>query len=151
MIASIKPSRASVFSIDQITLRSGSIGGATSSLRDNPRELFVSLPGVASAQNITIELSNFRDARGGVVAASVPLSVGLLTGDTNGDRAVNSGDATQTRNRSGQTINATNFRSDVNLDGAINSADATVIRTNFGTAIPTGAPAPPSSRQQLAQ
>ena len=60
----------------------------------------------------------------------------VLVGDTNGDGFVNSGDALQTRNRSGQTTDATNFRFDVNTDGSINSGDVTVVRANSGTSLP---------------
>jgi hypothetical protein len=56
-------------------------------------------------------------------------------GDSNGDATVNSGDAQQTRNRSGQAINTATFRSDVNLDGTINSGDATVVRSRSGQSI----------------
>ena len=38
------------------------------------------------------------------------------------------GDALQTRNRSGQATDETNFRSDVNADGFVNSGDTTVVR-----------------------
>jgi hypothetical protein len=57
-------------------------------------------------------------------------------GDTNGDRFVNSGDALQTRTRSGQATDATNFRSDVNADGFINSGDTTLVRARSGTFVP---------------
>jgi hypothetical protein len=49
---------------------------------------------------------------------------------------VNSADALQTRNRSGQTTDATNFRSDLNIDGAINRGDALVVRSRSGNFIP---------------
>ena len=62
--------------------------------------------------------------------------MGVLVGDTNGDSFVNSGDALQTRNRSGQATDATNFRSDVNADGFVNSGDTTLVRTRAGTFLP---------------
>ncbi len=62
--------------------------------------------------------------------------MGVLVGDTNGDRSVNAGDALQTRNRSGQTTDATNFRSDVNTDGFVNSGDTTVVRARSGSSLP---------------
>ena len=54
---------------------------------------------------------------------------------------VNAGDALQTRNRSGQATNATNFRSDVSLDGIVNSGDTTIVRSKSGNSV-IGAPAP---------
>jgi hypothetical protein len=59
-----------------------------------------------------------------------------LVGDTNADRVVNSGDALQTRNRSGGAASSTNFRSDVNADGAVNSGDTSIIRTHSGDFLP---------------
>jgi hypothetical protein len=64
------------------------------------------------------------------------VNMGVLIGDTSGDRFVNTGDALQTRNRSGQATDATNFRSDVNADGFVNSGDTTAVRARSGTALP---------------
>src|SRR5204862_1281945 len=64
----------------------------------------------------------------------VPMNV--LMGDTNGDALVNAGDALQTRNRAGQVITATNFRSDVNADGFVNSGDTFIVRARSGTFLP---------------
>ena len=47
-------------------------------------------------------------------------------------RFVNSGDSLQTRNRSGQVTDATNFRSDVNVDGTVNSGDSFIVRFEIG-------------------
>jgi hypothetical protein len=70
----------------------------------------------------------------------------VLLGDSNGDLSVNSADAQQTRNRSGQLVDTTNFRSDVNVDGVVNSADATVVRRQSGHA-PARTAAPVASDQ----
>ncbi len=72
----------------------------------------------------------------GNFSASVWGRMGVLIGDTNGDRFVNAGDTTQTRNRSGQATTATNFRSDVNADGFINSGDTLVVRSRSGNFLP---------------
>jgi len=56
-------------------------------------------------------------------------------GDVNGDGEVNAGDVLQTRNRSGQTLDANSFRSDVNTDGDLNSGDASIVRSQSGRAI----------------
>ena len=60
----------------------------------------------------------------------------FLTGETNADRVVNSGDVLQTRNRSGQTTDSTNFRSDVNADGAVNTGDTLLVRAHSGDFLP---------------
>jgi hypothetical protein len=49
---------------------------------------------------------------------------------------LNSGDAIQTRGRSGQPADATNFRSDINADGSINSGDTLLVRANAGAFVP---------------
>ncbi len=102
----------------------------------DPHEYVVNLQGVASQQNITISLSSVVDTAGHVIAASVPVTMGVLPGDTNGDGFVNAGDSLQTRNRSGQASTNANFRSDVNIDGFINSGDTTVVRNRSGNFVP---------------
>jgi len=69
-------------------------------------------------------------------AGTTTATMGVLVGDSNGDGTVNSGDAQQTRNRSGQTADGTIFRSDVNTDGTVNSGDAFIVRDRSGTGLP---------------
>ncbi|MDQ6655474.1 MAG: dockerin type I repeat-containing protein [Verrucomicrobiota bacterium] len=99
-----------------------------------------------SGATITIPLTNVGNAQtiyvavNGVTSGSsmgtvvVPMS--LLLGDVTGDGTVNSADLTQTRARSGQGLDGTNFRSDITVDGLINSADATAVRSNSGNSLP---------------
>lgn len=110
-------------------------GAVTSSaIASNPHQFVVELSNIANAQTITLTLSDVQDSFGNrTPTLSVPLA--LLAGDVNGDGAVNSADATATRNRSGEQTNATNFRADLNGDGSINSADATIARNNSGHAM----------------
>ncbi len=93
----------------------------------------VNLTGVTNAQRITVTLLSVSD---GTNTGDVGVPLGVLVGDTNGDGSVNAGDSLQTRNRSGQPTNTTNFRSDVNADGLVNSGDATVVRAKSGTSLP---------------
>jgi hypothetical protein len=62
--------------------------------------------------------------------------MGLLIGDTNGNRTVNAADVAQTKARLGQEVDATNFRSDVNVNNSINAADSAIIKGHLGTSIP---------------
>jgi hypothetical protein len=105
---------------------SSSSGGGTTTVT-------VNLTGVTNAQRITVTLLGVNN---GTSTGNVGAQMGLLIGDTNGDRFVNSGDSLQTRNRSGQAIDGTNFRSDVNVDGFINSGDAFIVRARSGTSVP---------------
>ena len=113
------------------TVTSGS--GAVASAKTNGNQLIVNLAGVANAQTTTVMLANVSD---GSTTNDVVIPVSFLLGDTNGDRAVNSGDALQTRARSGQVLDSTNFRSDVNVDGALNTGDATIVRNQAGAFLP---------------
>lgn len=106
--------------------------GSVSSFSASGTEVTVNLTGVANAQTIVITLAGVND---GTVTGTASVSMGVLIGDSNADRLVNSGDAIETRNRSGQVVDSTNFRSDPNTDGTINSGDATIVRSKSGTTL----------------
>jgi len=92
--------------------------------------LTIPLTNVANAQTINVTLNNVN----GSTNLTIPMS--LLIGDVDGDGFVNSGDALQTRNRSGQATDTTNFRSDVNADGFVNSGDTVIVRARSGAFLP---------------
>ena len=91
----------------------------------------VDLAAVANAQVLSVALIN---TKVGTNVGTVDLPVGILRGDTNANRTVNSGDSTQTKARAGQTASAANFRSDVNEDAVINSGDSNIVKASAGTA-----------------
>lgn len=93
----------------------------------------VNLTAVANAQTLGITLVNVNNGNG---SANVAISMAVLVADTSANGVVNSGDALQTRSRSGQAADAVNFRSDVNVDGVVNSGDALLVRARSGTALP---------------
>ena len=68
-----------------------------------------------------------------VIIASA--SMGVLVGDTNGDGSVNSADIGQTKTKSGQTVDGSNFREDLNIDNSINSADVSLVKSRSGTGL----------------
>ena len=94
----------------------------------------VNLTGVANAQTVAVNLSNVTDEFSQVLA-NTTVNASFLLGDTNGDRMVNAGDAVQTRNRAGQAVDETNFRSDVNLDAFLNSGDTLTVRGQSGNSV----------------
>jgi hypothetical protein len=102
-------------------------------------DMLVPLTGVSDQQRLTITATNVTPVSGAMLSTA-SVQMGFLLGDTNGDtntdRAVNSGDAQQARNRSGRVTDGTNFRSDVNRDGVINSGDATIVRSASGHSVP---------------
>jgi hypothetical protein len=112
-------------------LVSEGIGTATHSVSGS--DVIVNLTGVPDVQRIAVTLTGVSN---GTTTANVRIPMGVLVGDVNGDRVVNSGDALVTRNRSGQQADAANFRSDVNADGTVNGGDVIVVRGRAGNALP---------------
>jgi hypothetical protein len=109
----------------------GSLPLASSML--DGRTLTVSLSSVPDAQRIRLNLLSASD---GTNSGDISVPIDFLVGDVNGDRVVNSGDALQTRSRSGQATDTTNFRADVNVDGNVNSGDAIAVRSRSGNFLP---------------
>ena len=116
-----------------VTPGSGGTGTASGSPIIAGNHVIVDLRNVSNGQLLTVSLIQVND---GSPMHDVSVQMGVLIGDSNGDGTVNSGDAQQTRAKSGQTLDATNFRSDFNTDGSINSADATNVRSRSGTSLP---------------
>jgi hypothetical protein len=106
-------------------------GTATSSVAGNV--VTIDLTGVTNAQRLGVTISSVND---GTNLGSILVPMGVLVGDTNQSGVVNAGDTVQTRARSGQTADGTNFLSDVNIDGTINSGDQIQVRSRSGTALP---------------
>ena len=120
-----------------VTVSSASVVGGTGSVAsatgNGTSVITVNLTGVTNQQVLTVSLNGVTGPGG---SGNVSVSMGVLVGDMNGNSTVNSGDTIQTRGRSGQTADATNFRSDVNADGVINSGDQIAVRSRSGTSLP---------------
>ena len=112
-----------------VTGGSGSVTGVTIS----GNTVTVNLTGVLNAQTTSVKLNNVSYGFG---TGNITVS-GRVTGDTNGDRVVNAGDSTQTRNRSGSLTDGATFRSDVNLEGVVNSGDTSIVRGAAGMGLST--------------
>ena len=95
----------------------------------------VSLTNVTDAQKITTTLSNLTDAFSQALP-NINVSMNVLLGDTNGNKAVNSTDVAQTKLQSGLPLSAANFRSDVTVSGTINSSDVTLVKSQSGAGVP---------------
>lgn len=98
----------------------------------DPHEYVVNVTGVRNAQVINITLTGITDTVGNT-SPSVTAPMGVLVGDTNSDRSVNSADIGQVKSQSGHTLDGTNFREDLNCDGDINSADISFVKSTSGT------------------
>ena len=121
-----------------VTSGSASVTSGTGSVAGTPsfsaNTMIVNLTGVSNAQVLTVKLSGVTDPYAHVLP-DMTITAAFLLGDTNANGAVNSGDATQTRNRSGESTAAANFRSDVNTDGAVNGGDAIIVKNQSGSGI----------------
>jgi hypothetical protein len=103
------------------------------------KEVHVFLNGIDNAQRITITLSGAQDENAQTYP-DITADMGVLLGDTNADASVNSGDITQTKGQSGQTVGASNFREDLNVDNALGSGDITTVKGATGTGLPPAGP-----------
>ena len=115
-----------------VTSGIGSVAG-TPGLSGNT--MTVELTGVANAQKITVTLSGLMDSSAQTLS-DTPVSMNVLIGDTNGNKAVNSSDVSQTKQQSGLSVTSTNFRSDVNVSGSITASDIAQVKANTGHAVP---------------
>ena len=86
----------------------------------------VPLTNVANAQKIALTLSNVSDQ---VNTNDVIVPIGVLLGDTTGNGNVNASDVSQTKAKSGQPVDATNFRNDVTVNGSINASDVSLVKS----------------------
>jgi hypothetical protein len=112
-----------------VTSGSGSVG----SFSVSGAVVTVNLTGVTNAQRITVTLGNVDD---GTNVGDLPVSMGVLAGDTNENGAVSAADVSQTKAQSGQTATAANFREDVNVSGSISAGDVALVKANSGTVLP---------------
>ncbi len=135
-----------VTTVDNATVQQGTATKSSTTVGPNPNQYTVNLTNVSNAQRVIVRLDGVRNAAGANLT-DVEGHLSVLVGDTNGDGRVNIGDTNQTKNRSGQPTDATNFRSDVNLlDGAVNSGDTIIVRNNSGNALPPSNVNPPPAR-----
>ncbi|MFZ3375968.1 MAG: dockerin type I domain-containing protein [Chthoniobacterales bacterium] len=107
--------------------------GSVSSFSVSGSEVTVNLTGVTNVQRITVTLMNVND---GTHMGNVPVSMGVLVGDVNGNAAVSAADVALTKSQVGATVSGSNFREDVNANGVINSVDVALVKSTVGTALP---------------
>jgi uncharacterized MnhB-related membrane protein len=67
---------------------------------------------------------------------NVPVSMGVLVGDVNGNALVNASDVSLTKSQVGQPVSSSNFREDVNANGTISATDVALVKSDVGTALP---------------
>ena len=122
--------------VNSVTVGSAAVTsgtGSVSSFSVSGSQVTVNLTGVTNAQRITVTLFNVND---GTNSGDVPVSMGVLVGDVNGNAVVNASDVSLTKSQVGQPVSGSNFREDVNANGLINSVDVAQVKANVGTALP---------------
>ena len=115
--------------VGRVSVTSGT--GRVSSFSVSGPQVTVNLTGVANVQRITVTLFNVNDG-----TRNVPVSMGVLVGDVNGNATVNVSDVSLTKAQVGQPVTGSNFREDVNANGSISVADVAQVKANVGTALP---------------
>jgi hypothetical protein len=113
---------------------SSGTGSVSSSSGSGTITITVDVTGVTNAQVITVTLTNVHS---GSINADVSVPMGVLFGDTNGNGSVNSTDVSQTKLRTGQSLDSSNFRTDVNVSNSINATDVSSVKLRVGTALPS--------------
>ena len=121
---------AVTFANAAVTTGAGSVSGSSGS---GTTTVTVNLTGVTNAQTIKVTLLGVTD---GVNTGDLTVPMGMLLGDTNGNRSVNASDITQTKIQSGQAATGSNFRTDVNVNGVVNASDVSLVKVRSGTALP---------------
>src|SRR5207237_3308210 len=123
---------ATTVTVETASVTSGT-GSVSSFTGSGTSQVTVNLTGVTNVQRITVTLFNVND---GTHMGNVPVSMGVLVGDVNGNAVVNSSDVSLTKSQVGQAVSGSNFREDVNANGVINSVDVAQVKANVGTALP---------------
>jgi hypothetical protein len=120
-----------------VTVQSASVTSGTGMVSSfsgsGTSQITVNLTGVTDAQRITMTLHGVNN---GTTTGDVPISMGVLVGDVNGNALVNSSDVSLTKAQSGQPVTTSNFREDVNASGTISSTDVAIVKSEVGTALP---------------
>ena len=133
-------SQALVFAFsDNVVSGNASVTGGTGSILGSPifnaNTMTVNLTGVTDVQKVTITLSNVMNSFAQVLP-NTAVSMNVLSGDVTGNKTVNASDVSQTKAESGQTVDATSFRTDVSANGVINASDVSLVKSKSGSGLP---------------
>jgi N-acetylneuraminic acid mutarotase len=118
--------------LDNAVVTSGT-GMVSSFSGSGTTQITVNLTGVTDVQRITMTLIGVND---GTHMGNVPISMGVLVGDANGNALVNASDVSLTKSQVGVPVSGSNFREDVNANGTISATDVAQVKANVGTALP---------------
>jgi hypothetical protein len=122
---------ASTVTVESVAVTSGT--GTVDSFSVSGSQVTINLSGVTNVQRITVTLHNVND---GTSTGDVPVSMGVLVGDVNGNAVVNASDVSLTKSQVGNPVTSSNFREDVNANGTISATDVALVKSDVGTALP---------------
>jgi hypothetical protein len=123
---------ASAVTVGSASVTSGT-GTVSSFSGSGTSQITVNLTGVTDVQRITVTLHNVND---GTSTGEVPVSMGVLVGDVNGNASVNASDVALTKSQVGQAVGGSNFREDVNVNGTISATDVALVKSDVGHSLP---------------
>jgi len=123
---------ASAVTVSSVSVTSGT-GNVDSFSGNGTSTITINLSGVTDVQRLTVTLHNVND---GTTTGDVPVSMGVLVGDVNGNAAVNASDVALTKSQVGQTVGGSNFREDVNANGTISATDVAQVKADVGHSLP---------------
>jgi sugar lactone lactonase YvrE len=106
--------------------------GSVGSFSVNGGLVTLNLTNISNAQTIIITLG----VTDGTYTNNVSIPMGVLAGDVSGNGSANASDISLTKSKSGQAVDATNFRADVTANGVINASDVSAVKTRSGSALP---------------
>ncbi len=128
-----------IASVDNVATSCGSVSSAETNIADET-EFLVHLTGVTcNGQHVSVNIAGVQDSSNQSLG-SVNATMGLLIGDTNADRFVDSIDTSQTKSQAGNGVNASNFREDINVDGFIDAIDVSLVKSKSGTVLSSASP-----------
>src|SRR6266513_903883 len=93
----------------------------------------VNLTGVSNAQRLSLTLVGVSN---GTITNDVTVPMGVLLGDVNATKHVDSIDVTTVQRNNSKNVSLNNFRSDVNANGHIDSIDVTTVQRANSTGLP---------------
>jgi YVTN family beta-propeller protein len=121
-----------------VTFTSASVttgtGSVMSSSGSGTNTLTFNLTGVTDVQCLKLTLVCVDNAMGS--SGDVSIAMRVLVGDTTNSGTVNASDIGDVKSNSGQTANATNFRSDVVVSGIIGASDIGLVKSKAGNTVP---------------
>ncbi len=95
----------------------------------------ISLSGVANRKWLTLSINDVVATTGGYLAA-IPVHLGRLEGDVNGNGAVTTADVNLIKYMAGRSPDLSCFRADINANGAITTADINLSKYHAGSTLP---------------